>query len=230
MTDMHHDDENDGARLDVQRALADVRAPATLRRAVEQAVAAAPRPRRLAGLRARRVGARSHPLGRPRLAVALATGAAVLLAALAIVLGADDPEVSPRVRDVAQVALRPAAAPAPAALPGGELLAARSGPIAFPTWTSAGWRATGERTDTVGGRELRTVFYADPAGRRVGYAIADAELPFGGRPVEAYGARLWVLQRDGADVVAWHRAGRTCILASRDVPLARLVRLAGYAA
>jgi hypothetical protein len=163
-------------------------------------------------------------------AVAFASGLAVLLAALAIVLSGGDAGVSPQVRDVAGVALRPADGPAPAALPGGELLDARSGPIAFPTWTRAGWRATGERTDTIGGRELRTVFYADPDGRRLGYAIADAELPFGGRRVEHHGARLWVLRRDGADVVAWHRAGRTCILASRDVPLAKLVKIAGYAA
>ncbi|HMJ02899.1 MAG TPA: hypothetical protein VK506_08150, partial [Conexibacter sp.] len=156
----------------------------------------------------------------------------VLLTALVVVLATGGgATTAPRVQDVAGVALRPAAAPAPAALPGGELLDATAGPIAFPTWTRAGWRAVGERTDTVDGHELRTVLYADAAGHRIGYAIADAELPVGGgRLVEWHGVPLRVLQLDGAHVVTWRRAGRTCILAGRDVPLARLVTLAGYAA
>ncbi len=215
------DDRPDHEPLDVPRALAGVRAPDALRQAVEQAVTA---PRR-----SRRASARR------RLVPALAAGAALLLAALVVVFasGGDGGGPAPRVQDVAGVALRPAAAPAPATLPGGELLDATAGPIAFPTWTRAGWRAVGERTDTVDGHELRTVVYADLAdpGQRLGYAIADAELPVaGGRLVEHGDARLRVLTVDGAHVVTWNRAGRTCILAARDVPLGRLVRLASYAA
>ncbi|HXE43733.1 MAG TPA: hypothetical protein VN635_00910, partial [Conexibacter sp.] len=137
----------------------------------------------------------------------------------------------PSVRDVAAVALRPAAAPAPAARPGGELLRAQAGPIVFPTWTHVGWRAVGTRTDTVRGHELRTVFYADTAGRRIGYAIADAQLPVsGGQVVIRRGARLRVLDRGATAVVTWRRDGRTCILAGRGVPVGRLVTLASYAA
>lgn len=214
------DDMHDRDPLDLQRALGDVRAPASLRRAVERQVAAASRPRR-------------RTLRPPRLVPALAAGVAVLLAALAVVLATGDDGPVPRVQDVAGVALRPAAAPAPATRPGGKLLDARAGPIVFPTWTRAGWRAVGERTDTVDGRELRTVIYADVAdpAQRVGYAIADAELPLAGaRTVERHGVRLHVLTVDGAHVVTWRRAGRTCILAARDVPLERLVTLASYAA
>lgn len=137
----------------------------------------------------------------------------------------------PSARDVAAVALRPAAAPAPAALPGGELLRAHAGPIAFPTWARNGWHAVGARTDTVGGHELRTVVYADAAGRRIGYAIADALLPVsGGEQVTVRGARLRVLDRGATSVVTWRRDGRTCVLAGRGVPVGRLLTLASYAA
>src|SRR5579872_7515156 len=34
-----------------------------------------------------------------------------------------------------------------------------------------GWRAVGARTDTVGGRVVTTVLYADRRGRRIGYSI-----------------------------------------------------------
>lgn len=228
--DMHDDDRTDRPQPDLAHALADVRAPDSLRHAVTEAVAGAARPRARDAWRERMgLALRGRRLG------AVLAGAAILIAglALALVLASGGGSTAPRVQEVAQVALRPAAAPAPAALPGGELLAASAGPIAFPSWTRAGWRAVGERTDTIGGHELRTVLYADAADprQRVGYAIADAELPVvGGRLVERRGAQLRVLALDGAQVVTWRRAGRTCILASRDVPLARLVALASYSA
>jgi hypothetical protein len=203
------------------RALGDVVAPDRLRMAVAELVADA-----------QRAQAPRRRWGMPRLRVAGALAAAgavaaVLLVALAIGGGAS----SPSVRDVAAVALRPAAAPAPAARPGGELLRAQAGPIAFPTWTRVGWRAVGARTDTVRGHELYTVFYADAAGRRVGYAIADAQLPVsGGQVVTRRGAQLRVLDRGATAIVTWRRDGRTCILAGRGVPVGRLLTLASYAA
>jgi hypothetical protein len=203
------------------RRLDAVTAPAALHGAVEEAVAAAGRAR-----------ARRGP-SRIRLAPALAAVGALVVALLAVVLvtGGDDGP-APSVRQVAHVALGPAAEPAPAAAPGGELLTASAGPIAFPTWTRAGWHAVGERTDEIGGYELRTVFYADDLGRRIGYTIADATLPAaGGRVLDWEGARIRVLDpRDGARVVTWERDGRTCILAARDVGVGKLVTLAGYAA
>lgn len=172
---------------------------------------------------------------RMRLGGVLASAGA--LAAVLVVLGLfagsilRDQPASPSVRDVAPVALRAPAAPAPAARPGGELLVAQAGPIAFPTWTRAGWRAVGARRDTVRGHDVRTVFYADGAGRRIGYAIADARLPVaGGELVARRGAQLRVLARGSTSIVTWRRAGRTCILAGRGVPVGRLLMLASYAA
>lgn len=212
------------------RALDDVRAPDSLRLAVAETVAGAER----AQERRRRTRGRLWRGG--ALAVAGSAVASLLIvAALAFMaqklITEGTAPSGPDVAQVAPVALRASSEPAPAARPGGELLAVKAGPIAFPTWTRAGWHAVGARADTVGGHELRTVFYADAAGRRIGYAIADAQLPVsGGRVVTRRGARLRVLDRGAASVVTWRRDGRTCILAGRDVPLGRLLTLASYAA
>ncbi|MFL5817997.1 MAG: hypothetical protein ACJ76L_10400 [Conexibacter sp.] len=202
------------------RALDDVVAPDRLRLAVGDAVADAER---------------AHPRRRRRarfqLGGALAAAAAVAAVLLAIGSDGGGGSTVPGVRAVAPIALRAATAPPPAARPGGELLRAQAGPIAFPTWTRAGWHAVGARSDTVRGHELQTVFYADTAGRRIGYAIADASLPVGGgQVVTRRGARLRVLDRGATSVVTWRRDGRTCILAGRGVPVARLLTLASYAA
>ncbi|HEX4807032.1 MAG TPA: hypothetical protein VFU94_14130, partial [Conexibacter sp.] len=163
--------------------------------------------------------------------VAAAAAVAVVLALVLGGGGAGGGPSSPSVRDVAGVALRAVAAPAPAARPGGELLRAHAGPIAFPSWSRVGWHAVGARVDTIAGHELRTVFYADAAGRRIGYAIADAPLPVsGGELVTWRGARLRVLDRGATSVVTWRRDGRTCILAGRGVPVGHLLTLASYAA
>jgi hypothetical protein len=206
------------------RALDDVAAPDHLRRAIDAAVAGA------------RVTRRARPhLGawRPRLAGGLALAGAV--AAALVVLGLfagrilDDGGTAPGVRAVAPIALRTAIAPAPAARPGGEGLVARVGPIRFPTYANHGLHAVGARSDTVGGRAVRTVFYADAAGRRIGYAIADARLPVaGGQLVTRRGVQLRVLAHGATSIVTWRRDGRTCILAGRGVPVERLLQLASY--
>jgi len=204
---------------DALRALDDVAAPDRLRLAVAERVAHAGR----AHGRERRL----------RLGGALAGAVAVVLVVLGLFASSilTDDGAAPNVRAVAPVALRAPTAPAPAALAGGELLAARAGPIAFPTWTRAGWRAVGARSDTIRGHAVKTVFYADGAGRRIGYAIADVQLPVaGGELVIRRGARLRVLSRGATAVVTWRRAGRTCILAGRGVPVGRLLTLASYAA
>jgi len=205
------------------RALDDVVAPDRLRLAVAEQAASAQRAHR----RERRL--------RVRLGGVLAgagAGAAVL-----VVLGLfangilTNETAAPGVRAVAPVALRAPTAPAPAVRPGGELLVAQAGPIAFPTWTRVGWRAVGTRRDDVRGHVVRTVFYADGAGRRIGYAIADAQLPVaGGELVTRRGTQLRVLAHGETSIVTWRRAGRTCILAGHGVPVEQLLRLASYAA
>jgi hypothetical protein len=216
---MTHDERTDHVDApEALRALDVVVAPDSLRLAVAETVAGAERAR---------------PRARLRLGGALAVSgavAAVLLVVLAIG-GGDSGPAPPGVRAVAPLALRAATAPAPAARSGGELLRAQAGPIAFPTWTRVGWHAVGARTDTVGGHDVQTVFYADAAGRRIGYAIADAPLSVsGGQLVTRRGARLRVLDRGATSIVTWRRDGRTCILAGHGVPVGRLLTLASYAA
>lgn len=205
------------------RALDDVVAPDRLRLAVAARAAEAER----ASARERRLRARLGAV----LAAAGAVAAALVMLGLFSGRILEDETTPSGVRAVAPLALRAATAPAPAVRPGGELLAARVGPIVFPSWTGAGWRAVGARSDTAGGHDVRTVFYADAAGRRIGYAIADARLPVaGGELVRRGGAELRVLSRGATSIVTWRRAGRTCILAGRGVPVERLLTLASYAA
>ena len=78
------------------------------------------------------------------------------MAAFVVLLAAGGPAVD----DVLAVAARPATAPA--ALDRGF-----EG-VRFPRYEK--WRATGERTDVVDGRSVRTVFYAR-GGRVIAYAI-----------------------------------------------------------
>jgi hypothetical protein len=205
------------------RALDDVVAPDRLRLAIAERVADAQR----AQARERRL--------RVRFGTVLAGAGAVAIVLVVLGLLASsiltDETAAPNVRAVAPVALRAATDPAPGVRHGGELLAVKVGPIAFPTWTRAGWRAVGARSDTISGREVTTVFYVDAAGRRIGYAIADARLPVvGGELVRRRGAQVRVLARGDTAIVTWRRAGRTCILAGRGVPVGRLVTLASYAA
>lgn len=230
MTDDMHADEHTH-HVDppaALQALDGVVAPDRLRLAVAEQVAGAQR----RGAPARRLPA----LPRLRLGGALAAAgaaAAVLIVALVLTLGGGGSGggSAPGVRDVAAVALRPALAAAPAARPGGELLAAHAGPIAFPTWRRAGWHAVGARSDTLDGSTVRTVFYADGAGRRIGYAITDGAVQVsGGQLVTRRGTQLRVLDSGATSVVTWRRDGRTCVLAGRGVPVERLLTLAGYEA
>jgi hypothetical protein len=232
--DMTHDEHIDPLPVEAPaalRALDVVVAPDRLRMAVAAAVADAERaqaPRR----RTRRLRRGAFRLA---LAVAVPLVMIVVLSfeAQRIIQphGGNGGTAAPSARDAATVALRQPTNPAPAASAGGETLTAHAGPIAFPTWTRVGWHAVGARTDTVAGHELRTVFYADAAGRRIGYAIADAQLPVaGGQLVVRRGAQLRVLDRGATSVVTWRRDGRTCVLAGRGVPVGRLLTLASYAA
>jgi len=214
------------------RALDDVVAPDRLRRAVGEQVAEVERAEgRRRGTRPRLWRGGALGVGLPIAASLLIFLVLAFMAQQLVNPGDGGSPAAPGVRSVASVALRAPSDPAPAARPGGELLRAQAGPIAFPTWTRAGWHAVGARSDTVRGYELRTVFYADAAGRRIGYAIADAPLPVsGGQLVTLRGARLRVLDRGATAVVTWRRDGRTCILAGRGVPVGRLLTLASYAA
>ena len=67
----------------------------------------------------------------------------------------------------------------PAPAPNGgdpPVLAARVGPIPFPDWQQKfGWKAVGAREDEVSGRTVKTVYYRNPDGARLGYSIVAGE-------------------------------------------------------
>jgi anti-sigma factor RsiW len=210
------------------RAL-DVGAPVALRRAVEDAIeASATRSPRVALPRIDGFAAL-----RPRALLASGGALAAVAAAVLVLVLSGGSTSPPTVQEAARVALRSPSAPAPRALPSGDRLAVAVDGIVYPTWSQVGWHAVGQRMDTVGGHAIRTVYYANAKGVRVGYAIADGTaLPVaGGRLVTvANGAQLRVMRlADGDQIVTWRRAGHTCILtAGREMPTARLVTLASY--
>jgi hypothetical protein len=210
-------------------AAADVRAPDALRQAVEAAVAEATRP-----TRARRrpsLGGLGLAVPRPRVLAPVGAALAAAVVALALALSGGG-AAAPTVQQAVPVALRTASAPAPLSQPGGRMLAAAVEGVSFPRWEHLGWRAVGQRFDRIGGHPVRTVFYADAQGHRLGYAITGGDaLPVsGGRVVRVRGTELRLLRLGGAHVVTWQRDGHTCIVAARDVAPARLVGLVTYEA
>jgi hypothetical protein len=103
--------------------------------------------------------------------------------------------------------------------------------VAFPYWRERfGWRGIGTRSDVVAGRTVRTVFYANGAGQRVGYAIASGRAPAvaGGTVVRRWGVSYRLLERAGATVVTWQRDGHLCVMAGRGVSPHTLVNLASW--
>jgi hypothetical protein len=170
-------------------AAASVPAPLSLRMAVEELEAAQP-------VIARR---------RRRLWPATALAAAATLAAFVVLLAARGPAVD----EVLAVAMRPANAPA--AL--GEPFEG----VRFPSYEQ--WEATGERTDVVDGRQVRTVYYTRD-GRTIAYAIV------AGPALSDDKALRELRGRDGLVAVTWTRDGRTCIIAAVGGEPGALARLA----
>ncbi len=218
----------------------DVRAPQTLHRRVQEMVDdARPSARRRAGAGAReRTGLFAGVLnGRLRPTLAAMAVAAIAGAALALLTSGgahrDAQPAGPSLSAATRLTLSAATTGAPreSAAHAAQLNVAVDG-VAFPYWKERfGWRATGTRTDTVGGRSVTTVFYSGPHEKRIGYAIV-AGAP---APATRGGALVWHrgvayrLQRVGAvPVVTWQRDGRLCVLSGRGVSPATLVRLAGW--
>jgi hypothetical protein len=202
----------------------DVRAPEALHRRIEELVADSSRGRR--PLLGRGFGVAGAPLAR-RLAAASAL-AVVVVAVLAIALGGGH---SLSVQQATALTLSPANAPAPpqSSSHHGALVASVQG-VQFPYWTDLGWRSTGQRTDTVAGHTITTVFYANHGGQRVGYAIVAGTAPgvSGGAMRSSHGTSYRVLTADGARTVVWLREGHLCVLSGRGIDTATLLRLAGW--
>jgi len=162
-------------------------------------------------------------------------GATATLAALAValVLGlAGGGSSSLDVRAASALTLLPAtiAAPAESARERAHLAVAVDG-IAFPYWDRRfGWHSVGARRDLIDGRTVRTVFYADGHGQRIGYAIV-AGIPaprMSGVVVRRGGTPYRLITEHGVQVVTWLRDGRLCIVAGRGVNSATLLRLASW--
>jgi hypothetical protein len=198
------------ALAEQERALALVRmadppAPDSLRRWVdEQTRAAAP--------------ARKRP--RLRIGFALPAIAALAVVIAALVVVASGGSSAPTLQQTTHLALAAAVAPAPSVSPGNPaILTDTAAGIPFPNWGPAGWKPSGARVDKVAGRTIMTVFYTDPNGSKVGYAIV------GGAPVKVSGGttqnvggvEYTFLTIGSAHLVTWVQSGHTCVVAGRDV-------------
>jgi len=196
----------------------DAQAPPALR---ESLAAAGPAPRRRSRL------ARSWVLA-PGLAV-VAAG----IVALVVALGGSGSDRGPSAMQVAAVARLPASAPAPAAIGGSPpRLAARVGTLAFPDYgASYGLRASGRRSDRVGGRAVTTVAYRYRGQTTIAYAIvAGAPIRWGpGRDITRGGHRYRLSASPGRRTVTWTQDGHTCVIdAPSTVSTAQLMRLATW--
>jgi hypothetical protein len=169
-----------------------------------------------------------------RFAVAGATALAAVGAVLAVTLsgGGGGGALTPQ---AAALALGRATLPAPreSASNRSELTASVGG-VAFPYWKERfGWRGSGARSDTLGGRAVTTVFYSNPSGQRIGYAIVAGAAPpsgggAGGALIRRWGVSYRLSSRDGANVIVWRRGGHLCVMAGRGVSPRTLLSLASW--
>ena len=111
------------------------------------------------------------------------------------------------------------------------MLDVKVGNLVFPDWEkSFGWKAVGHREDELSGRGVTTVFYRNPDGVRLGYAVVAGDVLAATRP----GARSRARARPtaspaaaSAPIVTWTQQGHTCVIvAPSAVPRAGLLDLA----
>ena len=208
-----------GERL-VAAAVEETRAPQSLRESIEAE-------------RERASAQRSVPFWRRhRWALGVAGLAAAGIAAFAIAIQAGDGPGEPTLPEVYAAAQLAPSDPAPARAGGDPpVLAASVGTLEFPDWREAfDWRAVGRRDEEVGGRDVTTVYYANPEGARLAYSVVAGE-PVGGEPagrkVER-GDTVYAVDRGGErTTVTWEQDGHTCVIvAPSTVPDSTLVSLA----
>jgi hypothetical protein len=203
-------------------AAVDVSAPAELHSEVEAMFA------RKRGRRA----PRGLTLRGPRLGLALGAAAIATAVGATVIVLSGGGSSRLNVQQAATLALSSATSGAPAESKAHRAqLAASVDGVAFPYWKERfGWRSSGARGDTLGGRAVTTVFYTDTQGRRIGYAIVSGRAPTtsGGATVTRWGTSYRVLAHDGATVVTWERGGHLCVMAGRGVSASTLVSLASW--
>jgi len=206
----------------------DIAAPASLHDSVRELTTAA------VGRKSTRSGwARRVALPRPSaLLVGALASAAGLIVVLVLALDSGG-SGAPTVLQASTLGLRPAAIRAPEENPQapGQLAISAEG-IPYPYWNRRfGWQTAGARSDEIGGRKVTTVFYANSAGRRIGYSIVAGRalpIPAGGHAAVWDGTRFDVLHTSGSTVVTWRRAGHTCILVGSKVSAKTLLTLADW--
>jgi hypothetical protein len=165
-----------------------------------------------------------------RVLVPAAGVAAVAAAVIAVLVVGGGP---PTIAETAEATLRAPTEPAPATDPrDDQLVQASIGGIQFPnyTWWEKDWRTVGARRDELSGRNALTVTYRGRDGR-LGYTVVDGEaleVPADARRLEVKGKRLATFRSDGATVLTWRERGHTCVLASRDLGVDRLVAFAAW--
>src|SRR5687768_11978325 len=204
----------------VAAAVADVEAPQSLREAIE-------RDRERATAQARVPFWRRYRWG-----LATAGVAAAALAALAVALQSGNGTTEPSLGDVHAAAGLAPTEPPPAPIGGTPpVLDANVGSLEFPDWKKTfDWKAIGRRDDTLSGRNVTTVFYRNPEGARLGYAVVSGD-PLGddppGRQVTREGKTYNVARAGARTVVTWTQEGHTCVInAPSGVPQGTLVDLA----
>ena len=208
----------------------DVRAPGELHDRIQTLVdeSSSRRPRRTPRVRA----SSSQPRpGWRRFGGMVVLAAAVVLLVIGLTGGAYK---TLDLHQASATTLRPARMAAPAESPLGraQLAAAVEG-VAFPYWEDRfGWRATGARTDRVGGRAVTTVFYANDRAQRIGYAIfAGTPAPHisgASRVVSRAGIRYRLSSKGDLEIVTWLRNGHLCVAAGRGVNGSTLLRLTSW--
>ena len=154
--------------------------------------------------------------------------AVAALAAVAIVIAFSG---GPATSEVLAAAVRPPVAAAQLDPGQPRLLKDQVDDVRFPNYEGKfGWEAEGVRTDEIGGRETKTVFYRRE-GRRIAYTIVEGEQlawPPGSDRAESEGTKLRVFRDDDRTAVTWRRNGRTCILSATNVPSDELLELAAW--
>ncbi len=152
--------------------------------------------------------------------------AAAAIAALIIVVSAGSN--APTLQQTTNLALASRTAPAPSVSPGNRTVLTDTGAgIPFPNWGPTGWKPSGARVDKLGGRTIVTVFYKNPEGAKVGYAIVGGA-PIavnGGTAQDVGGVQYTFLTIGATHLVTWVQSGHTCVVAGRAVSNQTLLHL-----
>ena len=150
--------------------------------------------------------------------------------AVVLVLSLAGGPAGPSVADAAQLALQPPSGPAPASTAGGTTLAADVQGLTFPDLAqSFGWKATGVRHGSVGGRDATVVYY-EKGGRQIAYAIVAGQAlprPPDGQNTTVAGVQFQTLSLQGRPAVTWQRLGHTCVMIG-TAPQSELLTLASW--